>query len=321
MKYHETKFEEYTSTCDAKDLHPEISKIYSNISKQFDFKNNIILYGPPGIGKYTQALKFIKQYSPSKLKYERKMNINLQKKKQHTFKISDIHFEVDMELLGCTARVLWNELYKAILDILSARQSHTGIILCKNFHKIHNELLDIFYSYMQSLEHKNIKIAFIIITEAVSFLPRSIQNRCAIIPIKRPTKSQYKKCIGSTLFNNIKITTISNIKSIKSKNNELRTPNRIIVNRIITQIENYKDIRYLAFRDRIYDIFIYHLDLYECLWHILAHFIKEKKMDGKQLEKIQVFLSKFLKLYNNNYRPIYHLERLMFYLCSIVHEL
>ena len=106
--------------------------------------------------------------------------------------------------------------------------------------KVSDELLEIFYSYMQSLEHKNIKIAFIIITEAVSFLPKSIQNRCAIIPIKRPTKSQYKKCIGTTLFNNIEINKISNIKSIKSKNNELRTPNRIIVNRLITQIENFR---------------------------------------------------------------------------------
>ena len=321
MKYYETKFEEYISSCEKKDLHPEITKIYPTITDNFDFQNNLILYGPPGIGKYTQALKFIKHYSASGLKYERKMNINLQKKKQYTFKISDIHFEIDMELLGCNARVLWNEIYKAILDILSARQSHEGIILCKNFHKIHNELLDIFYSYMQSLEHKNIKISFIFITEAVSFLPKSILNRCITISIKRPTKSQYKKCIGSTLFTNIKLNKISNIKSIRSKNDELRYPNKIIVDRLILQLEQYQQMTYLTFRDRIYDIFIYHLDLYECLWCILAHFIKKKNIDGEKLEKIQLFLSKFLRFYNNNYRPIYHLERLMFYLCSIVHEL
>jgi len=321
MKYHETKFEEYVSSCKKKDLHPEITSIYSTISNTFDFQNNIILYGPAGIGKYTQALKFIQPYSASGLKYERKMNINLQKKKQYTFKISDIHFEIDMELLGCNARVLWNEIYKAILDILSARQSHKGIILCKNFHKIHNELLDIFYSYMQSLEHKNIKISFILITEAVSFLPKSILNRCITIPLKRPTKSRYKKCIGSTLFNDVELSRISNIKAVISKNDELRNPNEIIVQRLIQQLEQYKTMTYLQFRDKLYDIFIYHLDLYECLWSILAHFIKKKNIDGEKLEKIQLFLSKFLKFYNNNYRPIYHLERLMFYLCSIVHEL
>ena len=80
-------------------------------------------------------------------------------------------------------------------------------------------------------------------------------------------------------------------------------------------------MEFLSFRDRIYDIFIYHLDLYECLWDILTHFIKDENIDGAKLEKLQLFLSKFLKFYNNNYRPIYHLERMMFYLCSIIHEL
>ena len=31
---------------------------------------NILIYGPPGIGKYSQALLILKHYSPSKLKYE-----------------------------------------------------------------------------------------------------------------------------------------------------------------------------------------------------------------------------------------------------------
>ncbi len=155
MKYYETRFEEYIQTISKKNLHPELEKIEQN-GEKMGIDNNLIFYGPAGTGKYTQVLNYIKNFSPSKLKYERKMNINLQKKKQYTFKISDVHFEIDMELLGCNAKVLWTEIYKAILDILSTRQTHEGIILCKNFHKIHNELLDVFYSYMQSLSHKNI---------------------------------------------------------------------------------------------------------------------------------------------------------------------
>ena len=134
-------------------------------------------------------------------KYERKININLQKKKQYAFKISDIHFEIDMELLGCNAKVLWNEIYKAILDILSTRQSHSGIILCKNFHKIHNELLDVFYSYMQSLSHKNIKLSFVFVTEAVSFIPDNIFNCCELITIPRPSRISYNKCITNKISN------------------------------------------------------------------------------------------------------------------------
>ena len=73
-----------------------VFKLYNNIENI----SHLIFYGPSGIGKYTQALSFIKQYSPSNLKYERKININLSAKKEYFFKVSDIHIEVDMELLG-----------------------------------------------------------------------------------------------------------------------------------------------------------------------------------------------------------------------------
>jgi DNA polymerase III delta prime subunit len=316
MKYFETKFEEYVTSCENKNLHPEINDILE-ISKNSGISNNLIFYGPSGTGKYTQALNYIKGFSPSKLKYERKMNINLQKKKEYIFKISDIHFEIDMELLGCNAKVLWNEIYKAVLDILSTRPSHEGIILCKNFHKIHNELLDIFYSYMQLLSHKNTNLSFIFITESISFIPENVLKRCKIIPVKRPTKTQYKKCIKGNFDD---ITKITNIKDIVSQNTILANPNKIIVNRIIKNIECYKDINYLEFRDRLYDIFIYQLDLNECIWEIIGHFIKLGSINGEKLEKIQTVLFNFLKLYNNNYRPIYHLERFVFYLCKIIHE-
>ena len=249
VKYYETRFEEYVLTNNKKNLHPELNKL-SSIQND-EPTHNIILYGPPGVGKYTQALNYIKNFSNSNLKYERKMNINLQKKKQYAFKISDIHFEIDMELLGCNAKVLWNEIYKAILDILSTRPSHSGIILCKNFHKIHNELLDVFYSYMQSLSHKNIRLSFVFVTESVSFIPDNILKRCKILPVKRPTKSHYKKCLGNIINSDLEINKIKNIKNVRSKSNVLTNPNKKIVGKLIENIENYKSINYLDFRDRL----------------------------------------------------------------------
>ena len=41
-------------------------------------------------------------------------------KKQYIFNVSDIHFEIDMSLLGCHAKMLFNDIYYHILDILSA---------------------------------------------------------------------------------------------------------------------------------------------------------------------------------------------------------
>ena len=112
---------------------------------------NIILYGPSGIGKYSQALYMIEKYSPSKLKYQKKMHIHTSKESFYEFKISDIHYEIDFELLGCNSKFLWNDFYINTIDVISTKEHKSGIILCKNFHTIHNELLDIFYSYMQKV--------------------------------------------------------------------------------------------------------------------------------------------------------------------------
>ena len=54
---------------------------------------------------------------------------------------------------------------------------------------------------------------------------------------------------------------------------------------------------------------------------------KLKKFDDEEaLAKAFKFqgqdkLYKFLKLYNNNYRPIYHLESFIFYLCKVIYGL
>ena len=218
MKYYETKFEEYLQTSNKINLHPELENFIKDVSSNYNIKNNnMILYGDSGIGKYTQSLKIIEKFSESNLRYERKINITTLKNKIYIIKLSDIHFEVDMELLGCNAKILWNDIFKAIIDIVSTKTDKKGIILCKNFHKIHNELLEIFYSYMQSLEYKNIYISYIILTEAVSFIPETIRNKCFILPVKRPTKTNLKKCFSNSI-SNTDINKSKNLKCLQTNN-------------------------------------------------------------------------------------------------------
>ena len=159
MKFLATHFEDYIKNIDNYNLHPQLKKSFPD---DINDLRNIILYGPPGVGKYSQVLYGIRKYSTTDLKYERKLNIRYGKN-AYNIKISDIHFEVDMNLLGCNAKALWNDLYYHILDIISTRQRPVGIIICKNFHKIHSELLDVFYSYMENLNHMNIKLKYIIL--------------------------------------------------------------------------------------------------------------------------------------------------------------
>ena len=320
MKFLESHFEDYIRQNKKFNLHTEIKDVYKDMSKDLEKQNNIIFYGPKGCGKYTQALSFISKYSPSKLKYERKMFVDFQKK-NYTVKISDIHFEIDMDLLGCHAKLLWNSIYYHIIDILNSRQHRNGIILCKNFHMIHSELLDIFYSYMQTLTHKNLKIVYILITENISFMPRNILNRCQIIPLKRPTKGDYIKATSKTLMLNREIDEISNIKNIKGKIYNLTNLNKVICNKIIDKINNYKDIKFLEMRDNLYEIFIFNLDIHSCIYYIINKLITSGKLKEQHTEDVFTKLYKFLKLYNNNYRPIYHLESFIFYLCIKIYEL
>ena len=78
MKISNIHFEEYIKNNEDKSLHPSLNKLYTKFPKNIENFRNLIFYGPPGVGKYTQMLASIKQYSPSLLKYEKKNKCNLQ---------------------------------------------------------------------------------------------------------------------------------------------------------------------------------------------------------------------------------------------------
>jgi hypothetical protein len=357
MKFYESHYEEYIQSMTHYNIHPELVSIHTKIPENIADMGNLIVYGPSGVGKYTQILNIIKKYSPTQLKYDKKIKIDTDKN-SYIYKISDIHFEIDMALLGCNSKIIWHEVFLQIVDIVSVKNDKRGIILCKNFHMIHAELLEIFYSYIQQYNHpqSTIQLRFIICTEHVSFLPNNLLLSCKIISIKRPPKEQYIKMheftqhmvnpergkpedtnafiqrLGKlklyeencTKINNI-ITdldteNIMNIKELKSfslleKGEDIPDDIfNIICNHLIREMTNHKKIVFTNFRDVIYDILIYNLDFTECLWYILNHFIKNGELTADKTTNIMKKTRLFLKYYNNNYRPIYHLESIFFYI-------
>ena len=95
---------------------------------------------------------------------------------------------------------------------------------------------------------------------------------------------------------------------------------KIICNKIINNMINIDDLQFLKFRDILYDIFIYNLDITDCIWYILSTFIEQKKIKSEHLSKILIKTYGFFQYYNNNYRPIYHLENYLFYLTKLIHN-
>jgi hypothetical protein len=319
MKFYETHFEEYINENSRVNLHPKLDKIYEKFPIQLQNLKNLIFFGPNGTGKYTQMLKSIKKYSPTELKYEKKISLTYNKQ-QYFFKISDIHYEVDMSLLGCNSKLLWHEIYQQIIDIISAKTDKSGIIVCKHFHDIHSELLDNFYSYMQQNNDTSIDLKFILITEEISFIPDNILNCCEIININRPTKTLYVKCVKSKLPAKLKLENITNIKILHLYNEELMLQYKIICNKIIDNIVNINELHFLKFRDILYDIFIYNLDITDCVWYILSKLIQEKRIKKENLSDILKKTYCFFQYYNNNYRPIYHVENYLLNLAKLIHN-
>jgi len=405
MKFFESHYEEYVREVDKYSLHPDIKKMVAGFPKNIEQFQNIILYGPRGVGKYSQALKMISIYSPSHMKYEKRIAVAYNKE---TFfvKISDIHFEVDMSLLGCNSKHIWNEIYNQIIDIISSRPNNTAIIMCKNFHKIHSELLETFYSYMQEIEFVSLK--FVIITENVSFLPDNITQQCQIIPLKRPSLNSYNKVLfgkpitpnipgsgkskirtdnsnsnnntnyilpSSTILKHLykkqsssyqestgistcvhnnginesvdicklqqnvsadifqtiqktpmrltsefKLHNITNIKSLKANITELLVPHENICLKLIQLIKApTSHLQYDVLRDILYDLLIYDIDIQECIWFILDKLIQDGNLRQEHMDNVMIKMNTFLKYFNNNYRPIYHLENFILILICHIH--
>ena len=363
MKFYETYFDDYLFSNEKYNIHPELTKTIDQLPRHLVQLNNTIFYGPPGSGKYTQVLKILKKYSPSELKYEKKMKLTTDKQ-EYIYKISDIHYEIDMSLLGCNSKIVWHEAFSQIVDIISVKQDKIGVIVCKNFHLIHNELLDNFYSYIQHYNYyeSHIKIKFFIISEHISFMPEQIINCSQIISIKRPNQELYErtnllsgprettnnrttdtflesityhkfsgtneKKYESTkrLMENIHKDGITNIKEIKSfdlidsPNNIPKDVFNIVCDKLIENIADENALSFTTFRDNLYDILTYNIDISECLWYILSHFIKSRHLNNSAAHDIIEKSYTFLKYYNNNYRPIYHLESIMFYIINKIHK-
>ena len=315
-----------------------------NINSINEF-NNIIIYGREGIGKYTEALYFIKKFSPSELKYEKKLAINSQNNKHDLYiKISDIHYEIDFQLLGYNSKILFNDFYNLVCEIICTKKNKQGIILCKNFEYIDNEILELFYSYLKNDIKKMCTIKFIILTTGYSFLSDNIINLSKIIALKVPKKYNIKK-INNTNKSNTNKSNIININKCNIINTNINIPNDENINFNINEIyiKNYKDALYLKnvkynksslyniynkiinndvefdiLRNDLYDLLIYRIDINTFIWELIELLIINNNIDCNQCNHLLIKTFNFIIQYNNNYRPIFHLENYILYLIKIV---
>ena len=107
---------------------------------------------------------------------------------------------------------------------------------------------------------------------------------------------------------------------LESKPSEsIKNKTQSFINKLYNYIINPNNIKFTTFRDLLYDIFIYDMDIGYILWNIIQKVLSNNELPQDKIDEIYIEVYSFLQLYNNNYRPIYHLERYFFNLINKVH--
>jgi hypothetical protein len=301
--------------------------------------NNYIFYGPSCSFKYKNVLKLLQHFSPSNLKYEKKLHINLVKTDFY-IKISDIHYEIDLENFIYNSKSSWNDIYNIIYNSIASSANKKGYIVFRNFDKINYDLLDLLYNYMQKELFASLTIKYIIITESISFIPFKIINMCRVLYFSKLNKKtiyglcnknnkQYLKYLSTNNSN----ANDDSLKQLVNKVNNSNIFSYLDISNNLKYIEHYKSIcdTYIELitnsnynikniRTLLYDILIYHLNCHECFYYIIKTLIQKELIVTNKISDLIYNSLIFFKNYNNNYRPIFHLESFTLYLIELINE-
>jgi hypothetical protein len=322
----------------------QIIKTITNNQNSSDSFSNYIFYGPSCSYKYKNVLKLLQYFSPSNLKYEKKLHINLVKTDFY-IKISDIHYEIDVENFIYNSKSSWNDIYNIIYNSIASSTNKKGYIVFRNFDKINYDLLDLLYNYMQKELFSSLTIKYIIITESISFIPYKIINMCRVLYFsKLNKKTVYGLCNKNNkqFFKHLNAdnnstdnnsTDDDSIKEICYKVNNSNIFTYLDISNNLKFIEHHKSIcdTYIEIitsanynikniRTLLYDILIYHLNYHECFYYIIKTLIQKKLIDNNKISDLIYNSLIFFKNYNNNYRPIFHLESFTLYLIELLNE-
>tara|TARA_Y100000389_G_C17435358_1_gene505165 strand:+ start:860 stop:1669 length:810 start_codon:yes stop_codon:yes gene_type:complete len=244
------------------------------------YKNkNIIVYGNNVLKNYIFTLQALKPLSKSKLKYSRRIAINYSGE-DILFNISDIHFEVDFTLLGVNQYNMFLTLFNHIKESMVVDKK-VFYVVCLNYQDIKLELMNIFYSFMDEN-----KIRFLILTTEISFICDKIFQSSLI-----------KKIKGEASHTN------------ESKKNHIQ--------KVTKFIEQKEHNTLFQLREHLYTFLTLNYRIHECFTEIIFILIENQYICEKNIHLVLKKYNEFTEKYNNNYRPIYHLESFILFLINL----
>jgi hypothetical protein len=129
---------------------------------------------------------------------------------------------------------------------------------------------------------------------------------------------------GSTTATTAKIVPerVHNIKVMQDQlTNPIETCKRQeLFNNLCDYIINVEQMRFAQLRELLYDILIYDFDVNECAWFLITELKGKGLLRDDDMSAVLMNTYRFLQYYNNNYRPIYHLENFVFMLVNTMCE-
>jgi hypothetical protein len=176
---------------------------------------------------------------------------------------------------------------------------------------------------MQKPINNNIIIKFIILTDSISFIPNNILNSSKIMYVSHPKKSNYSKINKKYKFDSSNYIDNINYINLDIYEKDIIKPYISICNTLIEQIINIDDVNILKIRNILYDLLVYNVSIPDSIFYILKTLIEKNYLNKNNLDVGNLYEKTciFFLYYNNNYRPIFHLESYILYLIKLVNEL
>jgi len=254
---------------------PDVLNTLVDIANTNKLCTHTFFYGPPGVGKYSHALHFLRTQSPSHFNHSyippvqiytnipEPPRIKYIPEQQYIFRVSDVHIEIDMEQLvsyseqTITAHhilTLWNEIMSVAMSF--------SYILCLNISRAPILLIRHLHSYMvpcwDQYKQKKQVPRFIFLGESICAIPKRMCDLVTTyVHFNRPSNHIYNTCIQqnmsipsfvSTIQNN-NITNIKELYDIAAKQNEPKIEQKKKKDDMpITNNKNKKTVEYNLFK-------------------------------------------------------------------------
>ncbi len=101
---------------------------------------------------------------------------------------------------------------------------------------------------------------------------------------------------------------------------KLTAPHEVICTVMLDILLHPDKLHFLQLRETIYDWFTYNLDVGQCVWFLLSRLMEEGHLAPAHHGDALRQTYRFLQYYNNNYRPVFHVENYLLYLVALMHD-